>query len=52
MYTLQRDNVVKITDSTEKRDSYIAAGFREISAPAVNPEKPKAKVKADGKHDN
>ena len=42
MFTLQRDNVVKLTDSLEKRDSYIAQGYKLIEkqpeepAPAEN----------------
>lgn len=39
MYTLQRGNVVKLTDSTVKRDNYIADGFSLVEEPADNPEK-------------
>lgn len=37
MYTLQRGNVVKLTDSTVKRDKYIADGFELVEEPAENP---------------
>ena len=30
MYTLQNGNVVKITDSADKRDKYIEAGFHLV----------------------
>lgn len=39
MYTLQRDNVVKLTDSEVKRDKYIAEGYRIVeSVPADDTE--------------
>ena len=38
MYTLQRGNVVKLTDSTVKRDKYAADGFMLVDNPAENPE--------------
>lgn len=39
MYTLQNGNVVKITDSEDKRDKYLAAGFHLVEkVPAVEPE--------------
>ena len=42
MYTLKRDNVVKLTDSAVKRDKYIAEGYKlvakEQTAPAPEPE--------------
>ncbi len=45
MYTLQNGNVVKITDSADKRDKYIAAGFHLVEkAPAADTEdKPEGK---------
>lgn len=50
MYTLQNGNVVKITDSADKRDKYIAAGFHLVEkAPADtenNPEEKSVKKKA------
>lgn len=30
MYTLQRDNVVKMTDSEVKRDKYLAEGYHLV----------------------
>ncbi len=33
MYTLQRDNVVKLTDSTVKRDRYISEGYHLVEDP-------------------
>lgn len=30
MFTLQNGNVVKITDSEDKRDKYLAAGFHLV----------------------
>ncbi len=30
MYTLQRDNVVKITDSENSRDKYLSEGFKLV----------------------
>jgi hypothetical protein len=56
MYTLQRYNVVKKTDSEVKRDKYLSEGFELIEQPAEplpdNPEgapesKPAKKGKAD-----
>lgn len=39
MFTLQNGNVVKITDSEDKRDKYLAAGFHLVEkVPAVEPE--------------
>ena len=38
MYTLQRDNVVRLTDSEVKRDKYLAEGFELVEQPAGNPE--------------
>lgn len=41
MYTLQRYNVVKKTDSEVKRDKYLAEGFELIEQPAEPlPDKP------------
>ena len=34
MYTLQRDNVVRLTDSEVKRDKYLSEGFELIEQPA------------------
>lgn len=39
MYTLQNGNVVKITDSADKRDKYLAAGFHLVEkVPAADTE--------------
>lgn len=39
MYTLQNGNVVKITDSEDKRDKYLAAGFHLVEkVPAADTE--------------
>lgn len=36
MYTLQRENVVKLTDSEVKRDKYIAEGFHIVESVPVD----------------
>ena len=38
MYTLQRYNVVKVTDSEVKRDKYLADGYKLIEEPVQPPE--------------
>lgn len=42
MYTLKRDNVVKLTDSTEKRDRYISEGYKLVEKPVAVTETPPA----------
>ena len=37
MYTLQRDNVVRLTDSEVKRDKYLSEGFELVEEPAEQP---------------
>lgn len=38
MYTLQRANVVKLTDSEVKRDKYISGGYTLVEEPEGKPE--------------
>lgn len=47
MFTLQKDNVVKLTDSEVKRDRYIAAGYQlvEDKPEEGQPESDKAEEK-------
>ena len=51
MYTLQNGNVVKITDSADKRDKYLAAGFHLVEkAPAdIENNPPDTENKSEGK---
>ena len=51
MYTLQNGNVVKITDSADKRDKYIAAGFHLVEkVPAdIENNPPDTENKSEGK---
>lgn len=49
MYTLQNGNVVKITDSADRRDKYISEGYRLVAdeeKPDVPHEEKTAKKKA------
>lgn len=39
MYKLKRDNVVKLTNSPVKRDSYISEGYTLIEEPEEQPAK-------------
>lgn len=43
MYTLQRDNVVKMTDSEVKRDKYLAEGYHLVEEKTEAEEKPEEK---------
>lgn len=57
MYTLQRDNVVKLTDSKVKRDRYISEGYSLVEQPEAAadtepesiPETPETEKPAKGK---
>lgn len=47
MYTLQKDNVVKLTDSEVKRDKYIAAGYNLVVEPVEPTVEPPEEQPAD-----
>ena len=51
MYTLQHGNSVKTTESKDKRDKYIAAGFQLVEkAPAdIENNPPDTENKSEGK---
>ena len=51
MYTLQNGNVVKITDSADKRDKYLAAGFHLVEKAPADTENnpPDTENKSEGK---
>ncbi len=48
MYTLQRDNVVKLTDSTVKRDRYISEGYHLVEDPVSQSEEHPAALPDEG----
>ena len=52
MYTLQRANVVKLTDSEVKRDKYISEGYTLVGEPVGQTEGQPAAFTDDGAPDN
>ena len=51
MYTLQRYNVVKVTDSEVKRDKYLADGYKLVEEPVQPPAAPPEETPADKPED-
>lgn len=47
MFTLQKDNVVKLTDSEVKRDRYIAAGYQLVEDKPESAQADKAEDKPE-----